>query len=588
MMKISFKKSHVEYLIYEMYKVSKNSRKLKYHYIFEVLYGEKRKELNPAKDENISDAYGDLQISDEKHHNSGSNNYEEVKDTTFDLMPNETDPEFVDNKKSKKGPEKGAVATGRHTETDRDNYAHDHTGNDTQHNFDTENNKYVTEQSSMNPDAQGEGENDDDYINDEEMIKIAENCLLRISDELAKQKKTIHGLFKEHIMIEVIEDQEIELLAPIHFIEGIKKLGINDFNELEIACLVNLLTRPELDDLILVEELNILKDNSKIHESVSEMLNKSQQSPYRDNEDEQLQQMSSNEKIKKRGMNFDKIGDRSVCVIFLLTEYLLRNNMSLFTLYDGKIYDQLVKTKTKESIVEIIHAKDFFDIIKSGIVSENYLNTIDDTKHLFEEGDAYQKVQDDLQGLLCLDQNYRDLLLIKKVTKFIDELTMSEELREQALRVLPDDIDFGDFDEDENAYDDNAPQNVAYNSKNKLLNNPMFTKGRNMGNNPYPQGGGERLNTIEEEEKQYETQSNIYKTNERKHNKSNSQLNQSRQKTATLSKGVLSETAAREYSDSRKRFDEDSNDNSAPRRVYSHNDSIDEDLQDNYPSSGDD
>jgi hypothetical protein len=112
-------------------------------------------------------------------------------------------------------------------------------------------------------------------------------------------------------------------------------------------------------------------------------------------------------------MNFTKIGDRSVCVIFLLTEYLLRHNMSLFTLYDGKIYDQLVKTKTKESVVEIISAEDFFTIIQNGIVSEDYLNMIDDTKQLIEEGDQHQSVKTDLQNLLCLDQNYRDLLLIK-------------------------------------------------------------------------------------------------------------------------------------------------------------------------------
>lgn len=36
-------------------------------------------------------------------------------------------------------------------------------------------------------------------------------------------------------MVETIGDQNIELLAPIHFIEGLKKLGIEDFSELEIA-----------------------------------------------------------------------------------------------------------------------------------------------------------------------------------------------------------------------------------------------------------------------------------------------------------------------------------------------------------------
>ena len=118
-------------------------------------------------------------------------------------------------------------------------------------------------------------------------------------------------------------------------------------------------------------------------------------------------------KNRGRGLNFSKIGDCSVCVIFLLTEYLLRNNMSLFTLYDGKIYDQLIKTKTKESVVEIITSDNFFNIITSGIVSEAYLNKIDDTKELTEEGDKHWIVKEDLQNLLWLDQNYRHLLLIK-------------------------------------------------------------------------------------------------------------------------------------------------------------------------------
>lgn len=133
--------------------------------------------------------------------------------------------------------------------------------------------------------------------------------------------------------------------------------------------------------------MNILKDNSRIRESVSEFLDKSPDSQERENANGDLE--SSNDKNKRKGLNFSKIGDRSVCVIFLLTEYLLRNNMSLFTLYDGKIYDQLVKTKTKESVVEIITSDDFFNILKAGIVSNDYLSMIDDTKELFEPGEKH-------------------------------------------------------------------------------------------------------------------------------------------------------------------------------------------------------
>ena len=101
---------------------------------------------------------------------------------------------------------------------------------------------------------------------------------------------------------------------------------------------------------------------------------------------------------------------------------------------------------------------------------------------------------------------------------------MREDLRQKALKVLPSDIDFGEYEEEdlENGYNDPNENNQMDQSKTGLLNNQMFNKGRNGTQNPFSggAGGGERLNTIEEEEKQYETQSNIFKTNDRNHNKS--------------------------------------------------------------------
>jgi len=42
---------------------------------------------------------------------------------------------------------------------------------------------------------------------------------------------------------------------PLSFLEGLKALQLNDFSELEIACLMNILAKPQLDNAILVEEL---------------------------------------------------------------------------------------------------------------------------------------------------------------------------------------------------------------------------------------------------------------------------------------------------------------------------------------------
>lgn len=42
---------------------------------------------------------------------------------------------------------------------------------------------------------------------------------------------------------------------------------------------------------------------------------------------------------------------------------LIELNVSLYDFFEGAIYEQLVKTKTKQNKVEIIDAKDFFDLL---------------------------------------------------------------------------------------------------------------------------------------------------------------------------------------------------------------------------------
>lgn len=81
---------------------------------------------------------------------------------------------------------------------------------------------------------EGEGELDEE-IDDEQMISIAENCLIRIAEELLEKKLTIRQLFKGDIIEEEIEGEKIELLFPTSFLDGIQKLGITEFSDLENA-----------------------------------------------------------------------------------------------------------------------------------------------------------------------------------------------------------------------------------------------------------------------------------------------------------------------------------------------------------------
>ncbi|CAI2363378.1 unnamed protein product [Moneuplotes crassus] len=454
-MDTKFKKIHLEYMVYEMYKVSQNSRKLNYKHLLDLLCGNKEESMN---------RYGDLE-----------------DDSYFSHSVTKS---AVQKRNLKSDEEAKNVNENTDTQINEDN--------------ETENNNQEQEESGMNNADLAEGE---EYINDEEMIRISESCLIRISNELKIQNISIHELFKDDIIVQEYENQEIELLTPEGFIEGIHQLGIEDFTELDVACLINLLSRPELEDLILIEELEILKDTDKLKSLIDEMLEKNAFSQDQTSEGrEEQQENPPNGKAQKKNFNLDSAGDRSICVIYLLIDFLIRNDLSTYTYFGNKIYQQLVKSKSKESTVELIAAKDFFDVLQQEVVTEEFLETIDDSKPLLKEGDAYQTVKEDLMDILSIDANYKDLIFMKKLTKFIEEVSQNDNLKERALNYIS-----------------NTEESAEETSLRSALNQfqaPLADNRRNLENgglNP----AAERLNTIEEEEKQYETVSHINKTQDR-------------------------------------------------------------------------
>ena len=72
------------------------------------------------------------------------------------------------------------------------------------------------------------------YIEEDEMLDIAEKCFMRIADAIIAKEISVRDAFKKHITKEVAqteqgEDQEeIELITPMGFLEGVKQLGITD------------------------------------------------------------------------------------------------------------------------------------------------------------------------------------------------------------------------------------------------------------------------------------------------------------------------------------------------------------------------
>lgn len=70
-------------------------------------------------------------------------------------------------------------------------------------------------------------------------------------------------------------------------------------------------------------------------------------------------------KKKKKGnagkpMDLSLLDEKSIKILAKLMLALMELNISLYDFFDECIYEQLVKTKTKQNVVEIINASEFF------------------------------------------------------------------------------------------------------------------------------------------------------------------------------------------------------------------------------------
>ena len=125
-------------------------------------------------------------------------------------------------------------------------------------------------------DGQGDGlasghlvgmEDDEDDIDEDEVIDVAEQIFVKIAEQIVEQKRrSIREVFLGQIFEAEIEGQVIELLSPMGLLDGIKELGIDDLTEKEIAYLLRVLTKPELDGAIVVPEFLQIMENLGLYD----------------------------------------------------------------------------------------------------------------------------------------------------------------------------------------------------------------------------------------------------------------------------------------------------------------------------------
>lgn len=103
------------------------------------------------------------------------------------------------------------------------------------------------------------------YMDEEEMLDVAEHCFIRMAESLIERGRTARSIFTKYSMPEQFPDGTVlELLSPIGFLEGVKEAcgaAADDLTEMEAACLLRVLAKPELDNAIILNEFTMIMEN---------------------------------------------------------------------------------------------------------------------------------------------------------------------------------------------------------------------------------------------------------------------------------------------------------------------------------------
>ena len=245
-------------------------------------------------------------------------------------------------------------------------------------------------------------EEEEEVIDEEEMLDIAEKCFVRIAESIISRGQSVREAFRKHIVMEAGQ----ELLSPMGFLEGVKALGVGDLEEIDVACLMRVLTKPDIENAILLQELIIIMENFGITDHPSA------DTPA-----------DTPAKRKNEAFDLQSMDEKSIKILAKLMLALMELNVSLHEFFEGVIFEQLVKAKAGKNgarKVEIIDSKDFFEYLQARGVRKS------------------AAPHPPLKRILQLDPNYPELILVKKLARAIDEIAKNEELMEGIMAAAED------------------------------------------------------------------------------------------------------------------------------------------------------
>ena len=191
-------------------------------------------------------------------------------------------------------------------------------------------------------------------VDEEQMLDIAEMCFVKMADTLIKQGVTIREAFGKYAIPEMLPESKtvLELLVPEAFFEAVRaELRIKEFSDLEAACLLRVLAKPELDNAIILNEFALIMENFGV--------------PLIDGTISDEEDYIPDGAEKPIVYNLKKIDESGIQILQDVAKFLLKEYQHPREFF-GKMVKNNVEVKTEKKVfrVDTLSMKDFYLKIK--------------------------------------------------------------------------------------------------------------------------------------------------------------------------------------------------------------------------------
>ena len=224
-------------------------------------------------------------------------------------------------------------------------------------------------------------------LSEEELLEIGQKCFETIAQTFLDNKMTITRFFEPNkIQTKQINGIKYKVVKFKDFVNGLKKLKVKEFSELELECIMKIIG--------LNEDLNYLKlsDLAKILE------------------DYNIQESKMGSIYE---LNFKELDEISLVILFALTELIKQEKIE---------FNKLVKDK-----IETIDDPQLGNIL--AISSKNFFTFLETIGIKLEED-----THENLVNFLSISPQNKEYLTLEKIKLSIDEFLINNELNQKALK----------------------------------------------------------------------------------------------------------------------------------------------------------